>query len=291
MILEKIVLKLAERTLYFTRGVRGFRRLDLLFTSKFLSKRRVNFACAFLDIKFKLLSNPSDDLFSLLRSNRLNRWEPGSLELWTSICQRSSTVVDIGAYSGIYSILAAKIGVPNVISVEPNPNTRDRLQRNLFLNQIESCTILSSPLGSESGVKLGLFVPESSVMPSRMSLESSGARYLDSDVNAVTIDDVRWLRMETHETSRLDDLVNRDIRVDAMKIDAEGMEIQVLRGSEEILRKFQPHLIIETWSDETTDYLNAYLKGFGYNAGTLIDDRDYNKSAKNIYFSGSSNDK
>jgi len=243
-----------------------------------------------MEVKFQLLSNPSDDLFSLLRSNNLSRWEPGSLELWTLICKRSSTVIDIGAYSGIYSILAAKNGVANVISVEPNPNTRHRLQRNLKLNKIESCTVLSSPLGEVSGVKLGLYVPESNLMPSGMRLESSGARYLNSDLEVVNIDDERWLRIETHETSKLDDLIDINRAVNAMKIDAEGMEIQVLKGSEQILRKYQPHLIIETWSEETTKSLNAYLKGFGYNDGLLIDDQDYNQSAKNIYFSGASND-
>ncbi len=290
MLLERMVLKPLERTLYFTRGVRGFRRLDLFFTSSYLSNRRVNFACEFMEVKFQLLSNPSDDLFTLLRSNNLSRWEPGSLELWTLICKRSSTVIDIGAYSGIYSILAAKNGVANVISVEPNPNTRHRLQRNLKLNKIESCTVLSSPLGEDSGVKLGLYVPESNLMPSGMRLESSGARYLNSDLEVVNIDDERWLRIETHETSKLDDLIDINRAVNAMKIDAEGMEIQVLKGSEQILRKYQPHLIIETWSEETTKSLNAYLKGFGYNDGLLIDDQDYNQSAKNIYFSGASND-
>jgi hypothetical protein len=78
--------------------------------------------------------------------------------------------------------------------------------------------------------------------------------------------------------------------VDAMKIDAEGMEIEVLKGSAEILKNHRPHLIIETWSEETTRSLNAFLRSFGYNAGILIDDRDYNKAASNIYFSGAPND-
>ena len=290
MLLEKIVLKPLERALYFMRGVRGFRRIDLLFTSKYLLNRRVSFVCELQGFKINLLSNPSDDLFSLLRSNKLSRWEPGSLELWASICQRSSFVIDIGAYSGIYSILAAKKGVANVISVEPNPNTRDRLRRNLALNRIETCTVISSPLGNESGIKLGLYVPASSLMPSGMRLESSGARYLDSHSHTVIIDNETWLRVEIHETSKLDDLVNKDQPINAMKIDAEGMEIQVLKGSEEILRKFKPHLIIETWSNETTKSLNKYLKSFGYNDGILIDDHEYNKLASNIYFPGASID-
>ncbi len=290
MILERIVLKPLERLLFLLSGLRGFRRLDLLFTTKILAKRRIKFACKFLTIKFHLLSNPSDDLFALLRSNRMSSWEPGSLELWATICQRSSTVIDIGAYSGIYSILAAKIGVKNVISVEPNPNTRTRFQENLSLNRIKSCTIISSPLGEVSGISLGLFVPESNVAKSGVRLESSGARYLNSPIDQLEIDGEKWRKIETHTTSKLDDLVRENFHIDAMKIDAEGMEIQVLKGSKEILRKFQPELIIETWSPEITESLNLFLKEFGYDNGTLIDDKDYNKSASNIYFSGASND-
>lgn len=286
MLLERIVLKPLERILFLLNGVRGFRRLDLLFNSRLLANRRVIFPCLLHDIKFALLSNPNDDLFSLLRSNNLKSWEPGSLAIWTAICKKSTTVVDVGAYSGIYSILAVKNGVENVFSVEPNPKTRERLEQNLSLNQIESCTVLSTPLGKNSEVTLGLYVPESSLSSSAKRFESSGARYLDSQFDSVVIDDENWHRVGTHRTSKLDDLLGRNFRVDAMKIDAEGMEIEVLEGCEEILRSHRPHLIIETWSDKTTQDLNVFLKRFGYTSGTLIDDEEYNKSASNLYFSG-----
>jgi hypothetical protein len=120
-------------------------------------------------------------------------------------------------------------------------------------------------------------------------LESSGARYLESENEEVIIDGERWFKIDLQESSRLDDLIGMETQIDAIKIDAEGMEIEVLRGGSEILRLYQPDLIIETWSSEKTDELNKLLSGYGYSEGIIIDDGNFNKCASNLYFAAKSN--
>jgi FkbM family methyltransferase len=275
--------------LFLMQPIRGFRRLDFLFVNKVLDNRRLTFSCRILGIEFKMVSNPNDDLFSLLRSKTVHTWEPGSLKLWATICQRSSAVVDIGAYSGIYSIAAQKLGVKTVFSVEPNPNSRQRLEKNFSLNHINSYRLFSSPLGDVTGLKLGLYVPGSNSSMSGKRLESSGARYLESENAEVIIDGERWFKIDVQESSRLDDLIGVQTQIDAIKIDAEGMEIEVLKGGSEILRLYQPELIIETWSSENTDELNKLLSSYGYSKGIIIDDGNFNKYASNLYFVAKSN--
>lgn len=284
MILEYALLKPIERILFLLQPIRGFRRLDFLFVNRVLDHRRVPFSCRILGIKFKMVSNLNDDLFSLLRSKTVHTWEPGSLKLWATVCQRSSAIVDVGAYSGIYSIAAQKLGVKTVYSVEPNPNSRQRLEKNFSLNHINSYRLFSNPLGDITGLKLGLYVPGSISSLSGKRLESSGARYLESENEEVIIDGERWFKIDRQESSRLDDLIGVQSQIDAIKIDAEGMEIEVLKGTTEILRLYQPELIIETWSSEKIDELNKLLGSYGYGKGIIIEDGNYNKCASNLYF-------
>jgi FkbM family methyltransferase len=288
LMFEKVALKPLERLLFALRSIKGFRRLDFIFTHRILASRRIIFTVRILGKKIKLASNPSDDLFSLMRSNSFRNWEPGSLKLWTEICERSSTVVDVGAYSGIYSILAEKMGVQNLISIEPNPNSRVRLEKNFSLNKISSFTIYNCPLGDVTGLKLGLYVPASRYSNSGKQLESSGARFLSSEHEVVIIDAEEWHRIDSQSTIKLDDLIPTGNQIDAMKIDAEGMEIEVLMGATQILIRHHPELIIETWSLEKTAELNQLLMDFGYCEGKIIDDSEFNKSASNLYFKHSS---
>ena len=80
------------------------------------------------------------------------------------------------------------------------------------------------------------------------------------------------------ETRRLDDLLNGR-EVDLIKIDVEGLELSVLRGATETIRKYRPHVIFECGSEyairdqgvsrrELFDYLTKELN---YSICTLAD--------------------
>jgi FkbM family methyltransferase len=276
-----------ERFLFFFRNIRGFRRADHILTNKILTKHRVLFLCKVQGERIILLSNPSDDLFALLREGKIESWEPGSLEIWKNICSRSAVVVDIGAYSGIYSLLASKVGVPVVWSVEPNPNSAKRLRMNKKINQASNLRVLSNPLSNQSDEELGLFVPQSKSEINGSRLESSGARFIKSDLPEIQIDDFTWKKICTAKTMTLDDFNLHSLdqkRIGGIKIDAEGMELSILRGAHQILSEHKPDLIIETWSDISTNDLNEYLNAYGYKSGIPMNDTNYNVAATNLYF-------
>jgi hypothetical protein len=86
---------------------------------------------------------------------------------------------------------------------------------------------------------------------------------------------------------KLDDLISQlqnHQKIGGIKIDAEGMELSILRGAHQILSRHKPELIIETWSDGSTNELNEYLTEYGYEAGIQINDENYNVAASNLYF-------
>lgn len=53
-------------------------------------------------------------------------------------------------------------------------------------------------------------------------------------------------------------------RVDLLKIDVEGFELEVLKGAENTIRKFNPRIIIETHSKELRRKCHEFLMTLGY---------------------------
>ena len=62
-------------------------------------------------------------------------YEPHSLAMWARLIQPDSVVLDIGAYTGLYSIIAAKCGA-RVLALEPMPAQQWRLRVNAARNKV-----------------------------------------------------------------------------------------------------------------------------------------------------------
>jgi FkbM family methyltransferase len=66
---------------------------------------------------------------------------------------------------------------------------------------------------------------------------------------------------------RLDDLVTAadiDTKVDLMKIDVEGMEVDVLKGGMATIERDRPVILTEEWKTETTQSIGKLIRRFGY---------------------------
>ena len=77
---------------------------------------------------------------------------------------------------------------------------------------------------------------------------------------------VRGRKNITVKTCKLDTIVrNLELdRVDLIKIDTEGAELDVILGSNHILRKFHPRIVFEAWSRMYLDKITISLSPFGY---------------------------
>jgi hypothetical protein len=65
----------------------------------------------------------------------LQGWEKVSMEIWTRLCRRSSTILDIGANTGVYALVAAAVNPDaQVTAVEPVARIFHKLQANISLN-------------------------------------------------------------------------------------------------------------------------------------------------------------
>jgi FkbM family methyltransferase len=174
--------------------------------------------------------------------------------LFYSLATQAGVVLDIGAYTGYYTLLAARANPEGrVIALEPLPTVFERLLRNVALNGGERITCLETAAGACSGKKEFYYVDMS--LPSSSSLSypfMRGARDLKScPVEVITIDQ---LVAEKHLG-----------RIDLMKIDTESTEPDIIAGMPTTLRRDRPHIFCEVLSGHQTGAaLQQQLEPHGY---------------------------
>jgi FkbM family methyltransferase len=164
--------------------------------------------------------------------------------------QPGQVFLDIGAYVGWYVIQAARaVGLSGqVVAIEPDHRNRSQLENNINLNVITNATIV--PLAAWSHAGKVRWQRDSAEPVWHKIDESSGSGLVD----AVTVDDlVRRFALT---------------RVDWIKLDVEGAEVEVLKGAEQSIRRFHPALFIEVHG--TLHALEAFLKQFGYSFDKTI---------------------
>lgn len=212
--------------------------------------------------KFLIQSGPRDDHFLDLEKDGLRTWEHEALSLWASEVRTAEIAVDIGAYLGIYSILAAKLGCPRVLALEPNSSNFVQLQKNLSLNDLgESVESRRVAVGDESKT-VTMITPDGRPNSSGSQISNSptsrelASWEIESEVGMVTLDSV---------------LVDETARISVIKIDAEGYELCILQGATSTLSAHGPSILIELLNENKKIEADDFLKNFGYSQGRPIE--------------------
>lgn len=145
--------------------------------------------------------------------------------------QVCSVVLDIGAFTGLYSLIAARANPTcQVIAFEPHPLIGERLRHNIGLNQGIRVDVIPYAVCSSSGTRQ--FHLGGPGLPSSSSIADAwDGRYSTINVEAIDVDTFV-------EMSGLD-------RVDLVKIDVEAAEEEVLAGMEITLTSYRPVLFLE----------------------------------------------
>lgn len=173
----------------------------------------------------------------LLRKNRV--WEKDVEQFVEAYIEPGDVVLDIGAQVGMLTAQASyKVGpLGTVISFEPDPENYPVLASLVARNRLANVRLCHWALSDREG-EIEFRRPVGS-WGSFMSGQDRKA--LDTGFNAT--DFVEY----SVNCSRLDDVVQclTISRVDLIKLDVDGPEIGVLKGSLETLKKFKPVIIVE----------------------------------------------
>ncbi len=218
------------------------------------------FSCSIDGVTFSYFASQGDAFQSHASKGLFDDFEDGALLEWKKLASNSDIVVDIGAYSGIFSLVAGKVGA-KVISFEPNPNIVGSLKKNLQLNELGHVTIHQIGLGNKDGSEK-LLAPKLK-FHFRPVKSGSGVQLKSAPSGR---DLSTWREIGLVDVKRLDQLIPLDqaSRVGAIKIDAEGNELEILRGSRETLKVTQATIIVECLNDTRRDEVSGLLNQYGY---------------------------
>ncbi|WP_040490037.1 FkbM family methyltransferase [Indibacter alkaliphilus] len=173
--------------------------------------------------------------------------------------QHGSCIIDIGANQGEYSIWAARKAGTNgkVIAFEPMDELFNTLQKNISLNPNYKNVIIPVKVGlSDRPGKLNLYGKEGDNEGVNTLFPTASHNILIQEIELSTLD------MEL-EKMKVD-------KVDFVKLDVEGAELQVLKGSQKTIEKYRPKWLIEINAEacEAGGYaaedILQLLSGFGY---------------------------
>jgi FkbM family methyltransferase len=131
------------------------------------------------------------------------------------ILRQGMTFVDVGANIGLYTLYGARRVGPTgaVIALEATPKLFRLLQRSVRINGMEDiCECINIALSSADGI--------------------------------ATLEESRRPGQFQVKTARLDNVLQGTWRVDVVKIDAEGAELDVLKGMNHVLAKHREIVLI-----------------------------------------------
>lgn len=185
-------------------------------------------------------------------------WEKKSLELWTSLSRRSKTILDIGANTGIYSLISKCVNpAAEVYALEPIKRVFLKLQNNVRLNDYSIHTI-EKAASDQTGTAVVYDTND----------EHTYAVTVNENRNEA---DIKVTKVQIN-TITLDDLIkemNID-KVDLIKLDVETHEAEVLAGYLKHIYLHRPIILIEILNDavgEKVEKIVAPLNYLYYNIG------------------------
>jgi FkbM family methyltransferase len=176
------------------------------------------------------------------------------LAILVALAQYNGLVVEVGANMGIHTVPLAQTlrqQGRQLVAFEPQPVVFQQLCANLALNGLMNVTAWPFACGEKPGtvtfprpdyLKAGNF--------GGVSMSSSAHVAGEGCLQAPCV--------------RLDDMLEHE-HVGLLKIDVEGFELRVLKGSRALIRRSRPLLYVENDRVENSQELIEWLWGAGYN--------------------------
>ena len=162
---------------------------------------------------------------------------------------REGTFLDIGANIGNHSLyFLLECGAKFAYCFEPAKETFDILKKNMEINHLEYRTkLFNAGVGASSGNASISMSKEKNTAYTQITLNEEG------DVQVISIDE-----LEIKE------------KINFIKVDVEGFEVEVLKGMAKTLKRDKPIMMIEIWATNLND-VHAILDPLGYQFELMSD--------------------
>ena len=191
-------------------------------------------------------------------------WEYWLTRHFAEIIRPGDTVIDVGANLGYYTLLAADLvgETGRVMAVEPNPAVFRRLVASIgvngFLGRVDARNVALAASG-KSGART-FFVPHGEPKNGRIVAEGEDLNCLKAHGS---ISEIILGHVDPEDFQR----------VDLIKIDVEGAELEVIDHLRPIINRFLPKVVCEVnfsrgynWDDVASAFGTEALMYIDYNS-------------------------
>lgn len=187
------------------------------------------------DLSYRVvLSDPNDYIqWLLLRDGVPYEWDM----LRDAAARNNGLILDVGANIGNHTLFWAASGFA-VVAFEPDKRLTSCLEASALLNEMRGVSVHSVAVSSETGVcGLQMVTPNNTAM--QYAVVGGG------DIPVVRLDDMGFSGVGT------------------LKIDVEGMDLEVLKGATNILQSDMPNIYVEAIGEQH-EKVQDFLVSFGY---------------------------
>jgi len=183
-------------------------------------------------------------------------YEPEDETISFNLVEDGCVIFDIGAQLGWYTLTLAKhFPKSRIFSFEPLPTTYQILERNIKRNHIMNVKIQNFGF-SDKNSSFDRYCPD--IDPISTSEKGIQNKKVQNNIKC--------------QLKKLDDYVFGENlqRLDLIRCNVEGAELQILRGGEDTIRKFLPIIIfelVESWCNQSGYSINDVIQ--------YLDSHDY----------------
>ncbi len=187
-------------------------------------------------------------------------YERGTNRVLEQYVKDGDVVIEAGANMGSETLLLSRLtGKGKVYGFEPNPYTFDRLKTNVSINELANVEVYDLAVGEKNGeISFNIY-------PKNFCNAGMSSKYMDTPltrkitVNQQTLDSF----VESHNINK----------VDFLKMDIQGAEMDLLAGAATMIARFKPIIFLEAlqiYNDIQTMY--AELGKYGYTVLNISDE-------------------
>ena len=193
----------------------------------------------------------------------------GETDFFQRILRPKDVVVEVGSKIGGHTVRLAQLVGPEglVLAFEPQRILYHMLCANIALNNLFNVHTYLAAVGRDMGT---LFVPPLDY--------SAAANFGGVSLEGVTVG-------EPVPVTTLNSMKLPYLRL--LKVDAEGMEAQVLSGAKSLIAQHRPNLYVENDRREKSEELISLIQGLGYDLWwhlpRLFNPDNYAKYSENIF--------
>jgi FkbM family methyltransferase len=179
-------------------------------------------------------------------------WEKISMKYWMQLSRNSKTVLDIGANTGVYSLVTKSINRSiKVYAFEP---LKQMFKKLLFNNELNNYDIVCVEKAASDKNGKAIIYETGTDHVAAASLNAEIRQYGNLDVET----EIEAITLDTFIQA------NNVGKIDLIKIDVETYEPKVLEGYKKHLPLHRPDFLIEVLNEEVGEKLQQLFEGLDY---------------------------